>query len=111
MGQSTDAILMYGVCIEEGSNIHEYIEEEGNELYDMQFDGTKDGDVVIETHCSCDYPMYFIGYESTRTLASRGYPKSVDPTQPVDSAELKAFLAKHNIDDSNMGWHLFSMWC
>jgi len=78
------------------------------------------GGVNISSHCSCDYPMPYIYIERSKTTASRGFPKQIDPSgfSGVPTAtwnmKLKKFTDDLNIDLSEAegpGWFLVSNWC
>lgn len=105
MGQSTNAILFFGIDLGEDAELpwlaedseHEECEEfladklvpnrpdcdyEGNEeLFDVYWDKrhavVKDLGCAVATHCSCDYPMHYIFLTGFRWIAKRGYPEEI----------------------------------
>lgn len=82
MGQSTDAILCYGINIEDGSDQHEACEAlSGDDHYEALEAAEKELGVELVGHCSGDYRMYIIGTHKTR--AWRGDPKEIDPASMV----------------------------
>lgn len=77
--------------------------------------------VAISSHCSCEYPMPYIYVTGTKTRASRGYPKQIDPAK-MDTQDypwqwddaLSTFTDDLGIDLSGAkgpGWFLVSNWC
>lgn len=72
MGQSTDAILFFGVACteEESTEIHDVIER-------ME-DALKAHGVEAFTHCSGESPMLALAIEDTIWRAKRGFPLDVD---------------------------------
>ena len=101
MGVSTNGIAFYGFPIEEWEDFDstpwEKLAEEDPEGYYEDWDdyyaikmGTTSNKwkekrklrdkckCTIGTHCSCDYPMYFVAIKHTVTTAYRGYPKRLD---------------------------------
>lgn len=70
MGQSTNAILGWGVLVKEGSADHELAAKIWAEQ-DM------DDPVQIVEHCSMTYPMYAILSDALTKTANRGYPVDV----------------------------------
>lgn len=68
--------------------------------------------VTLVTHCSGDYPMYFLAINGTEVTASRGTPVKLDQ-QVVSRASVEAmqqFCLKHGIDWQEPAWHIFSYW-
>jgi hypothetical protein len=125
MGQSTDAILMYGFPVKEGSNTHERIcnddaddgSEDDGSLAGMAYHGGADANgVELQCHCHHEYPMWFVGIAVSHVRAWRGHPQRVSTNTPNHhwDAALRAFKAKHDIPDDDtdgpVGWWLFSYW-
>lgn len=138
MGQSTDAILVFGIEVgDEGENPfiseddydtkdEEWLEERESvmdymdviakaEGYDYSWAGGKNSHpLVMVDHCSGDYPMYILGLARTHTLASRGSPEEIDPVDMSVTEEeiklLRDFCEKYNIEYSEPKWLLCSMW-
>src|SRR6187551_3834259 len=117
MGQSTDAILVYGIDFGDEPPWPEFDEPE--EEYDeeackllnplgwMVFNGDAVDGIVIVRHCSGDCPMYIVGVAGTELRAWRGSPKTVAglETKPEWDAALQAFLLKNNIQtDEHAAW-------
>jgi hypothetical protein len=136
MGQSTDALMAFGFDL--GEEVPERFaadEEDGFEAdefllrdYDAGIpDWTPDGPpdywrkkdealaklpVDIITHCSGEYPMYFLAVRGTNRRACRGTPVAAEQYQigQDEIAALRAFCEKHGIEWQLPKWHIFSMW-
>lgn len=71
--------------------------------------------VDVITHCSAEYPMYFLALRGWSRKASRGYPERlatsalVDPPTDLLDAML-SFCEKHKLIWRDPAWHLFSYW-
>lgn len=131
MGQSTDAILIYGYTLSD------YDEESIEDLPFM--DGLEDFDELIADitksthldysgrraaveafpidlvmHCSGEYPSYVLGVRSTYMRAHRGHPVEFDSLpepSPEDISRLKSFMIEHDIPhEGEPKWILCSMW-
>ena len=114
MGQATDAILFYGYHFPEDYELP----EEAVELWE--------GDVLVGTHCSSDYPMYYVYVAESRTVAYRGYAKAVRPSGMADAhpaweERLLSFAQERGVPlpetpveytdgVSKIGWWLVSDW-
>lgn len=116
MGQSTDAILCYGINIEQDSEAHEVCEQLQDEKYSEHSAATKELGVEAIGHCSGDYRMYIIGAHETR--AWRGEPKEINPTMLLVNENetrdrIKAFCARFGLpfSDEACKWWLASDWC
>lgn len=117
MGVSTDAILVYGIPLEEGAirRHHEGEDPETGPAW-MAYSGDVEDGVQIVTHCSGDYPMHIVALEGSEIHAHRGYPKRVDRMLAVstnDDVKLRAFVAKHGLTTekgAEPGWWLASWW-
>lgn len=71
--------------------------------------------VEIGTHCSCDYPMYYVCVSESELTAHRGDEqevKSLDVDEDWDE-KLKAFCKtmKIKIGNKKPRWWLVSNWC
>jgi hypothetical protein len=122
MGQSTDAIICYGVAISEDFDFPEFdydaedsdAEAVRNPLGYMVDSGDPVGDIVLVQHCSDAYPMYIVAIKGTEIRAWRGSPRLFFPQNMVSAphwdAKLRAFCEKHNIPFSEPGWILCSNW-
>lgn len=66
----------------------------------------------VISHCSGDYPMYFLAARGTDLTASRGYPaKVVMPEISSDAIEaMRQFCTEAGIEWKEPDWHIFSMW-
>lgn len=68
--------------------------------------------VEVVTHCSIEYPMYFLALRGTAKSANRGSPVAV--TTPTPAAEqiesLRAFCDQHGIKWQEPAWYIFSLW-
>jgi hypothetical protein len=121
MGTSTDAILVYGIPLEEDA-IDEYGEpsegeEDTNSLPSrMAFMGDTIDGVRIAYHCSNKCTMHIAAAAGTERRARRGYPVEIDPASlavdPVWAPRLETFVAKHNLQTMGKppGWYLVSYW-
>lgn len=138
MGQSTDAYLYYGMELGESqfwlddevpgleeeelddySKVY-YTRVHGHppESYSDEWKWVEAQPIEIRSHCSCDYPMYFVHVKRLFVQAWRGDPKRIDldylTTVTLEDADLlRIFCATMNIpwDMDNVGWRLASMWC
>ena len=131
MGQSTDAILCFGVCVasetveefDEGDDDSDEAQEKAekaNPLGYMVFMGnseTIDGcEIKLVQHQSASCPEYLVAVKSSVLRAWRGNPKPVTSleTQATWETAVRAFCEKHNIkcEDglSNPQWWLASDW-
>lgn len=131
MGQSTNAILAFGFDLGELNDANWQVMLDGK-LADCDYDVEafllddfgSDADcaqditkvpIDIITHCSNDYPMYFLAVRGTKRVATRGHPTDIDTSMyGVENAEkqraMKAFCNRHDIPWQEPKWHIFSMW-
>lgn len=139
MGQSTDAILFFGIDLPEdtefpwgdANDFDEWLaESEGvkkpteeysektNKQYSEYWEKARNIEknciAQLVSHCSGDYPMYALTIKDTEVTAYRGSVESIH-TFNVDAnkiLEFISFLRKHNIphDEKNIGWKLVSWW-
>lgn len=121
MGQSTDAIVFYGYHFDEDHEDVDHLMA----LYENQ-PWDSNALVRIDTHCSGDYPMYYVYVDASRVWASRGYPKLLDVQKIASSwqsswdLELQEFAIEHGLtapgtaseysSTSEVGWWLVSYW-
>lgn len=136
MGVSTDALMAFGFDLgEELPESFIYDEEEGFEADEFllrdygtgfpewQPDGPSDYwkkreealskiPVDIITHCSGEYPMYFLAIRGTEHQARRGYPSEAVQREIMSTEidAMRAFCEKHAIEWQEPRWHIFSMW-
>lgn len=132
MGTSTDAIVAFGFNLgeewpeslrvedEDSPDFEDWIADQLG-LGEWQEDGYWERKreavaafpVDIITHCSCDYPEYFIAVRGTEQRAHRGYPVRLEIPE-IDTAKIAAlrqFCQQHGIEWEEPVWHAFSMWC
>jgi len=67
----------------------------------------------IGTHCSCDYPMYYVTINKSELRAPRGYPVvvgNIKIEEDWDNA-LKQFCELMGLEYEQPQWWLSSMWC
>jgi hypothetical protein len=128
MGQSTDAIIAFGVDL--GEELPEFLEEFDGEFdeflasisglpkwgepghsYEAHEAFAKAFPVTIIYHCSGDYPMYVLAVNGTEQRAWRGEPQTIEPLVVSDEqiAALRDFMNEHELD-GDLGWLLFSNW-
>jgi len=116
MGVSTDAILVFGLSLPEGSDGEEVVnlvmEDEDNweRLEKLQ---RKIGAEVVE-HCSTGCPMYVIGVKIRK--AWRGQPVAIDPAKlkatKKDVGAIRALCKSLGVafDAKKCAWWLCSHW-
>jgi hypothetical protein len=137
MGTSTDAELIYGVCLddwdecgyeelpfaagdEDGfedtlarlAGAPSYGEGEFEVIYPQRKAATDASPLMLLRHCSHDYPMYILGLKATYKSASRGGAvefDSLDEPSVEDVQALYAFMREHGIE-GDVKWVLCSMW-
>lgn len=143
MGQSTNAIIAYGFDL--GDELPESLqslmsEYEGDSEEVLAADigielpqytagcdysaysasrnaGLADLKIDLITHCSGEYPMYFLAARGSNKLASRGNPTSLSARDLDDGKfdqgvidAMHAFCDRHDIEWQIPQWHIFSMW-
>lgn len=136
MTTSTDAILAYGFDLGEDrpefldgyEDFEDFIVEQAR-LIMPETDDYKDPawkaywqakreavaayPIELITHCSCEYPMYFLAVRGTEIQASRGTPVRLEMNLPPTKEQLRAmqtFCEQRGIEWQMPGWHLFSYW-
>jgi hypothetical protein len=112
MSVSTNAIIAYGIEVEEES-LGEVATAWMDEYAGIPSEVTTEFELI--THCSGEYPMYILAISGTREEASRGYPEVITidcSSVRLDwSAKLREFAEEHGIEVSgNPSWKLFSYW-
>ena len=135
MGQSTDAILCYGIPLEfedqpysdlpfsEGfedeEEFDDFVLRDRLSLVDPHFPYKDTSEILnacpfeLVRHCSCDYPMYIFALKDLTIHAHRGYLKQFD-TLPVPNAEglrILEMYARHFGFYQKPQWILCSDWC
>jgi hypothetical protein len=136
MGQSTDAILVYGFEMDPADESPSFLGEDGD-FEDFVTDEAgvspwrpgmsaeekheyfTNKQVIIDAcpvelvlHCSSDYPMYIMAIRGTQLRASRGYPevvKSLSVSQEKITAA-KQWCLDHGIEWKEPEWILCSDW-
>ena len=116
MGQSTDAILVYGIPLEEDSVPFSEEDAKSGPSW-MRYHGTNEDGVCLVRHCSGDYPMFILAIPDTETRAWRGHPKLVPvaelPFSPDWDPTLLSYAEKHRLEisgNAKPGWWLCSDW-
>ena len=68
--------------------------------------------IDVITHCSGEYPMYFLAVRGTERKARRGYPSEAVQRDiaPAEIDAMRSFCEKHGIKWQEPRWHIFSMW-
>lgn len=68
--------------------------------------------VELVTHCSYDYPMYFLALRGSETRAWRGSPKAVSTPQPTQEQidAMRSFCVDIGLPWQEPAWHIFSLW-
>lgn len=133
MGTSTNGILFYGVDLGEWvqpTSWHYDLYEDGWEYEYLHRLGVKPdrdnwysyqlvkqyfgGDFGINTHCSDEYPMYYI--YGKKFQSRRGYSQRINEKDLMESKSAhKQVIELANaldieIDPADIGWHLVSYW-
>jgi hypothetical protein len=134
MSVSTDANLYYGIQLEEGINLpwadidyweDFYIKKMGYEhsgpskefikFWNIKNCLLNEQPCAISSHCSCEYPMYYIYIKESELYASRGYPCEIPEghlyTKAVWNRQLEEFCKIMELPYSKPSWWLSSMWC
>lgn len=132
MGTSANAILAFGFDLgEELPEALTHIDPEDDDADGWEFDqwiverlGLADQDYDVRrsavqafpfdliTHCSYDYPMYFLAARGTEQVARRGYPTAVAMKEatPEQVQAMRDFCAEFGIEWSEPQWQIFSLW-
>jgi hypothetical protein len=118
MTQSTDAILCYGISMDEDfdyeSKFPEHCDEDGDfdkyALIDMLEE--KFG-CTLEIHCSCDYAMYILTIKDSVMRAYRGEPEVVTSLEvtPEWAKQLQEAKIYMGLENEEANWWLASLWC
>ncbi len=118
MGQSTDAILVWGFDLGDREGLDEEVQNRIEHWNDDGYDEVtaleKSTGAELVSHCSCDCPHYIIGVTKTKTRAWRGHPQEIESLD-LDVAEgqaaLGAFAKALGVDTKVGRWILASDWC
>lgn len=130
MGVSTNAILAFGFDL--GDELPEALtqmDEDADESWEFEAwlesrlgvanDDYKVRRAAVEafpfdlvTHCSYDYPMYFLAARGTEQTARRGYPEPVTMKEatPEQVQAMRDFCAEFEIEWKEPKWQIFSLW-
>lgn len=131
MSTSTNAILAFGFDLgeelpevwasEEGFEFTEWAEKKAGLKWsadDKDFWKKRDAmlaglPATLVTHCSGEYPMYFLALPGSVTSAHRGTPVAVAATGEPSGRQLTAmrkFCDDLGIEWKEPAWHIFSYW-
>ena len=117
MGQSTDAILVWGFDIGDAEELPEEVAKRIDHLLDEGYDELESlqrlHGVELVQHCSGSCPHYIVGIEATKTVAWRGHPKtitSLDLPGKTCQAALDAFAQAIGVEAKPGAWLLASDW-
>lgn len=125
MGQSTDAILFYGIDLGEPDpydrpSVYDLIErlEEEPGGWNLQRELEKKYGVRIGRHCSREYPMFYIAEKEHEYRAWRGSHTRINPAELITPrlrssiGPVEQLLADEGVefDLDDIGWYLVSWW-
>jgi hypothetical protein len=130
MGGSTDAIIAFGFDL--GEELPESLMTDADdgesfdwwnwldiylglgeeENYNVRSNARKSFPVEFITHCSYDYPMYFLAARGTKQVATRGHPTEVKMAEetPEQIQAMRDFCSKFGIQWREPSWQIFSLW-
>lgn len=111
MGVSTDAKLVWGFNVEEGTDEAAALDEFMDAKYDALRKAEKaGGELVYHQHGDCQ--AYIVGLKATYTCASRGNPEEIKSLDlpPDAQAQLDAFAKALGLDPQPGKWLLASYW-
>lgn len=125
MGLSTDAILCYGIALDDDESwevhdvmgVEEYDNDEFCEWLEKINEELEAVGLYIDSHCSAEYPMYYICVHETAISANRGYPQIVtmerigiinERTKEKWDKKLKEACKQYNFPYKNPEWLLMS---
>ena len=116
MGLSTDAILFYGILLEEG-DLDKLREEEGGYVgrdHELLHDDTSPCHLGV--HCSYNHPEYFLCVTASERLAKRGDAQNVTRTLTITNIkkqmwdrELERFCKKASLVYEQPQWFIASL--
>ena len=116
MGTRTEAHLVYGVKLKEGSfvTLGGSQAEPGTPKHLAWYEGVHNG-ISIVSYCSSSYPEYIVCAAEPRYKAQRGFITEIDSLNLVETppAGLKIldYCKEHGLEvDGTPGWLLFSYW-
>lgn len=118
MGTSTNAIIVYGMPFDPEETDDEKVADVFGDQFEDLEEATKEVGLIVEWHCSSEYPMYIIGH--TAVTAFRGEPKALDfdhlSHAEIDyektRAGIKSVCEKFGLpfNESECKWWLCSYW-
>ena len=138
MGQSTNAILFYGILIDHGECECRWYEDEWEKVYAAKMgvvypteewteetsedwskswkaerEVCKKSPCIIWSHCSSDFPMHYMAVQESHTLAYRGSAQEIHGTEidPDWRDWLREFCELMDIEWEAPKWYLVSNWC
>lgn len=116
MGTRTDAYLVYGIQLKEGSfsPLGGFNSEPGTPKH-LAWSGDAHDGIAIIAHQSSIYPEYIVCAADPIYKAQRGYPLKVDPLHQVENqevaAKILAYCKEHGLEtEGPLGWLLCSYW-
>lgn len=131
MGQSTDAILFWGIAYKEGQKVSDDVErdyanakglpavewdenrrEEYREYRKQVLDLAKASGCLLGTHCSGNYPMHYAAVNASETTTHRGDVQEITSLQVgADwSQKLEDFCKTLDLPWQQPKWWLVSYW-
>jgi hypothetical protein len=130
MGVSSDGLVFFGILIAAEGDIHGRIEEEKRAGPDgepnpgtlgwLVWMGDEDGGCIIGTHCSGEYPMYFVALRASVVRAWRGRPVDLSNhailrlgiyrDTRIWPGLIAEFCRKWDIPHEEPRWYLASYW-
>jgi len=102
VGVSTDGILFFGIVFDDET-------ETETEFLFLESKGS----IKIDTHCSGEYPMYFLTIKGYHHTAYRGCPQEIqsfDRPSDGDIEELRHYCTVNNLPYTEPKWWLVSYW-
>lgn len=140
MGTSTNAVLAFGfdMGIEDGDvpesllDLFEEVDQDFDKILILfnnpeltveeveEMDYTERKNLLeqvafeVDTHCSLEYPMYFLAIRGTVQSAPRGEPSTISLHVPENMEgrlkSMREFCDKYDIEWKCPQWHIYSMW-
>lgn len=115
MERRTDAHLVYGIKLKEGSfsSLGGGNAEPGTPKH-LAWSGKAHNGITIMIHCSSEFPEYIVCAAEPRYTASRGTPVRIHPLNletPPAGFRILDYCKEHGLEtDGIIGWLLFSYW-
>lgn len=138
MGQSTDAILVYGIDLGSEDEPPEFMnsfddfdefiqreaglvypengsDQEREEYFTKAREARNNCPVELVCHCSGDYPMYILAPRGCHITASRGYPEEISNLNQITPSEklmkqFKQWCLLYSVEWSEPKYYLVSYW-